>query len=328
MKRLLLISIALFLSASCGGNGERAGAESFEIDETYRRGPVSFRTAVSKKEITIAERVTMLLEIRTQEGYRAELPSFGDKLELFGIVDYETCRPELRGDTVVTRRTYELEPFLSGDYAIPPMTVRFTAEGDSVAYRIESDTLRVRVNSILPEDLAGLEIREAAGPVDIPADYTVAVIIVAAVLAAAAAIYSLRCRRAARDAAILRIPAHEIAYRALEALLARGLIEKRLFKEFTAEVADVLRRYVEDRFGLRAPERTTEEFLAEAREGLPVEDERKRILAEFLMHCDLVKFASLEPDEDDVKRTFATARDFIEATKQGEEVTETATEAA
>ena len=314
--------------ASCGGGEERVTVDSFEIDETYRRGPVSFRTAVSKKEITIAEHITMLLEIRAREGYRAELPSFGEKLELFGIVDYETFRPELRGDTVVTRRTYELEPFLSGDYAIPPMTVRFTVEGDSVVYAVESDTLRVRVNSILPEDLAELEIRGAAGPVDIPVDYTLAIVIAAVVLAAAASIYLLWRRRTVRTIAALRVPAHEVAYRALEALLTRGLIEKQLYKEFTAEVADILRHYIEDRFGLRAPERTTEEFLVEARGGLPVDGERKRILAEFLAHCDLVKFASLEPGEEDVKQTFATARDFIEATKPSEEVREVATEAA
>ena len=328
MKKTVLISAVVAILASCGGQEDGTVAGSFEIDETYRRGPVSFRAALSKKEISIAERVTMLLEIRAREGYRAELPSFGEKLELFGIVDYETSRPELRGDTVVTKRTYELEPFLSGDYAIPPMTVRFTAEGDSVVYAVESDTLRVRVNSILPGDLAELEIRNTAGPVYIPADYTVAIIIAAAVLAAAAAIYLLWRRRTAKTAAALRVPAHEIAYRALEALLARGLIEKQLYKEFTAEVADILRRYIEDRFGLKAPERTTEEFLSEAREGLPVEEERKRILAEFLVHCDLVKFASLKPVEEDVKRTFATARDFIEATKQREEVRAAATEAA
>ena len=328
MKRLLLIGVVAAILASCGGDEESAVAGSFEIDETYRRGPVSFRAALSRKEITIAERVTMLLEIRALEGYRAELPSFGEKLELFGIVDYETFRPELRGDTVVTRRTYELEPFLSGDYAVPPMPVHFTAEGDSVVYTVESDTLRVRVNSILPEDLTELEIRDAAGPVDIPADYTLAIVISAAILAAAAAIYLFWRRRTAKTAAALRVPAHEIAYRAFEILLARGLVEQKLYKEFTAEVADILRRYIEDRFGLRAPERTTEEFLAEAREGLPVDEERKRILSEFLEHCDLVKFASLEPGEEDVKRTFAVARDFIEATKPSEEVREASSEAA
>ena len=58
-----------------------------------------------------------------------------------------------------------------------------------------------------------------------------------------------------------KIPAHEQAYRELERLLARELIEKGQVKEFYAGVSGVLRRYIENRFGLKAPERTTEEFL-------------------------------------------------------------------
>lgn len=327
MRRLFAIIAVAAAIASCGGE-RPAERESYPVDETYRRGPVSFRAALSRDTITIAEHVTMLLEVRAREGYAAELPRFGEKLEQFGIVDYETARPELRGDTVVTRRTYELEPFLSGDYAIPPMTVRFRAEGDTTAYMVESDTLRVRVNSILPDDISGLDIREIAGPAEIPADYTRAVVIAAAAAAVAVGIYLLWRRRRVKAPAIRRIPAHEAAYQALEMLLARRLVEEKRYREFTAEVADILRRYIEDRFGLRAPERTTEEFLQEAGTGLDVGGDRTRILADFLIHCDLVKFAALEPSAEDVKRTFNTAKDFIDATKRGEEVEGAARSAA
>ena len=229
---------------------------------------------------------------------------------------------------MVTRRTYELEPFLSGEYAIPPMTVRFSAEGDTLVHTVESDTLTVRVNSILPEDASKLEIKDIAGPVEIPRDYTKAIVIAAAIAAAALALFLLWRRRRAVPVEARRIPAHEIAYRALEALLARKLVEEKRYREFTAEVADILRRYIEDRFGLRAPERTTEEFLAEAGTGLDVGEERKSILADFLIHCDLVKFAALEPSAEDVRRSFDTAKDFIEATRRREEVSGAETPAA
>jgi hypothetical protein len=327
MRRFFLISVLAVVLSSSGGEVS-VERKSYDIDETYRRGPVSFRTALSRDSITIAENVTMLLEVRAREGYTAELPRFGEKLERFGIVDYETGRPELRGDTVVTRRTYELEPFLSGDYAIPPMAVRFRAEGDTLVYTVESDTLRVRVNSILPDDLSDLDIRDIADPAEIPADYTRAVIIAAVAVAAALGLVLLWRRRRVRPLAARRITAHEAAYEALEMLLARGLVEEKRYKEFTAEVADILRRYIEDRFGLRAPERTTEEFLMEAGTGLDVDEDRKKILADFLVHCDLVKFAALEPSADDVKRTFNTAKDFIDATRREEEVSEAARSAA
>jgi hypothetical protein len=220
----------------------------------------------------------------------------------------------------VTGRLYELEPFLSGEYRIPPMTVTFHAVGDTTLHYLESDTLKVNVLSILPEDQESLEIKEIAGPADLPADYTRALIIAAAIIFAAASTVFLLWRRSKRlrEIEARRIPAHEKAFALLEMLLAENLTDDKRYAEFTARVSDILRGYIEDRFGLRAPERTTEEFLAEAGGGLDVDTEKKDILEAFLVHCDLVKFAALEPTDGDVKRTFETCRDFVDATKREE----------
>lgn len=317
---------ALFVLAlmmvSCSGSEKADGArDTYEIDRDFRRGPVSFRVALDREEITIAERVTMLLEARAEAGYIVEMPRFGEKLDEFGIVDYTTPPPGLEGDgSVVTRRTYELEPFLSGDYRIPPMEITFRQEGDTLLHRLESDTIVVHVRSILPEDQAELEIMDIAPPIDYPADYRLALIIAGSVIVAAAAVFVLWRRRRSAVREIPKMPAHEVAYLRLERLLAMNLIEEKRYREFTERVSDILRHYIEDRFGLRAPERTTEEFLIEAGAGLPVDNHQKEIIRSFLVHCDLVKFAALEPTADDVKRTFETCRDFIDATREHEEV--------
>jgi hypothetical protein len=311
---------------SCGGGPDAESGEpaAYEIDRVWDRGPVSFRVAVSRREVTIADHVTMLLETRAREGYEAQLPRFGEKLEQFGIVDYTTPKPELdETGAIVTSRIYELAPFLSGEYAIPPMTVTFHASGDSIMHTLESDTLRVSVLSILPEDQAELEIKDIVSPFGFPRNPYPALIIAGAVLLVAVLTVLYRRRRGRLAAARAEILPHELAYMRLQELLESGLLEEKRYREFTAAVADVLRGYIEDRFGLRAPERTTEEFLAEAGTGLPVGKDRRAILEEFLRHCDLVKFAALEPSSDDVSRSFETCRDFIDATKR-EEVKEAA----
>lgn len=296
----------------------------YEVDRSFQRGPVKFRVALNRGEITIAEHVNMLLEARAGDGYTVELPGFGDKLHQFGIVDYSTSPPELGdGGEVVTRRLYELEPFLSGDYRIAPMAVTFWREGDTLRHTLESDTLAIRVNSILPEEKSGLEIKDIETPAAFPAS-RMPVIVIAAGAACAAAVVLFLLRRSRRRGVAPPVPAHKIAFMALERLLSGDLLERKLYREFTAEVADILRRYIEGRFGLRAPERTTEEFLAEARTGLQVAMEQKKILGEFMLYCDLVKFAALEPSSSDVKKTFETCRDFIDSTKSGEEVRERA----
>ncbi len=328
-KRYALITLAVLSAAgvfSCGGEDAAVPGKTWEIDRDFRRGPVDLRIAVSRRELTIADRVDLLIETRAREGYVTELPRFGDKLHEFGIVDYRSSPPRLVGDgTVVTSRTYELEPFLSGEYVIPPMTVTFHEEGDTTLHYLESDTIRVMVTSILPADQAELEIREITGPADLPGDYRKALLIAAAILAVAAALAFLLWRRFRRmkEVAARAVPAHEKAFALLERLLADGLVEEKRYAEFTARVSDILRSYIEDRFGLRAPERTTEEFLAEAGDGLDVDTEKKSILERFLVHCDLVKFAALKPTAEDVRKTFETCRDFIDATKW-EEVREEA----
>ncbi len=321
---LFAVSVAM-LVGSCGERESDIGqAVVYEIDETYRRGPVSFRVAIDRKDVTIADRVTMLLEARAEAGYQVELPRFGDKLHEFGIVDYRNPQPELEeGGVVVTRRTYELEPFLSGEYSVPPMTLTFWQEGDTMLHRLESDTLTVHVRSILPEDMEELTLKDIAGPVSYPRSYAAFYIAAGCIAAAGAVFVFVRFRRKKREI-VRRIPAHEIAYMRLERLLASGLVDDRRYREFTSEVSDILRHYIEDRFGLRAPERTTEEFLVEAGIGLPVETGQKEILKAFLLHCDLVKFAAVEPSTEDVKRTFETCRDFIDTTKLEEEVKEEA----
>lgn len=332
MRRLAASGMLAFFAAcaamaSC--SGERGGtggeADSFAIDRVWRRGPVDMRVAVTEDDITIADRVDLVVQALADEGYVTELPRFGEQLHEFGIVDYTTLPPELGPDgRIVTTRTYVLEPFLSGEYLIPPMRVGFREEGDSTVHYIESETLRVNVRSILPEDMSGLTIHEIASPAELPADSGRTLLAAAAVLVvlAAAALLFWR-RRRARTREVRRVPAHETAFARLESLLAEELVEDGRYAEFTAGVSDILRRYIEDRFGLRAPERTTEEFLAEAREGLPVKAEHKSMLESFLFHCDLVKFAAFTPSAEDVKRTFETCRDFIESTKL-EEVREEA----
>lgn len=305
---------SLFVSSfSCKRSGKEEN--QFVFEREYRNGPVIFKLRLSDSSITIAERIEMMLEVRAEKGYRAELPRFGEKLSEFGIVDYRNFQPELAGDgAVISRRLYILEPFLSGEYRIPPMEIRFFAEGDSTEHFLESDTVKVLVRSLLGADTAALTINDIEPPVSYPWSVHKAAIAAAGVAIAVAALF-FKYRRI-REKIIPPLPAHEKAYLALQKLLESGMLEERRYREFTAEVADILRRYIEDRFGLKAPERTTEEFLTEAGFGLPATSEQKKILEDFLTYCDLVKFAALEPSSEDVKSSFNTCKDFIEATKE------------
>lgn len=66
-------------------------------------------------------------------------------------------------------------------------------------------------------------------------------------------------------------------------------------RAYAVAVSDAIRAYLEGRFGLRAPEQTTEEFLT-ALAGKPVLELRhQETLSAFLNQCDLMKFAGWRP---------------------------------
>src|SRR5262249_34141795 len=97
-------------------------------------------------------------------------------------------------------------------------------------------------------------------------------------------------------------------------LKRRNLIAAGAFKEYYSTLSDIVRAYLEQRFRLRAPEMTTEEFLlTTAREGR-LEPVHRRLLGEFLSESDLVKFARHLPTIADSERAWTAARRFVDET--------------
>lgn len=109
-------------------------------------------------------------------------------------------------------------------------------------------------------------------------------------------------------------PAHEIAIRALEALRGRQYIERLQFVPFYVELSAIVRTYIESRFGLRAPELTTEEFIRETATSQALSIDHQQLTMAFLEQCDLVKFARHEPGADDMNAAFTAAERLVRET--------------
>ena len=103
----------------------------------------------------------------------------------------------------------------------------------------------------------------------------------------------------------------ERAMRELSALLSRNLPDKGLFKDFYVELTMVVRRYIERRHGIRAPEQTTEEFLAAAADGEAIPRGHVAELKPFLEAADLVKFAGREATLEIAAEATEKARGYI-----------------
>ena len=118
---------------------------------------------------------------------------------------------------------------------------------------------------------------------------------------------------ARRSVVIPRLP-HEEAYEALDRLAQSGLLERGEIKEYHIIVSEIVRAYIEVRYGVWALEMTTGEVV----EGLSCMDlpvETVRAFERFADRCDLVKFAKLSPLPESCRATLAAARAFVDATR-------------
>jgi len=111
---------------------------------------------------------------------------------------------------------------------------------------------------------------------------------------------------------------HEVAYERIEVLRRGGLIEKGKVKEFFYELSGIIRSYIEARFGIHAPEMTTEEFLQNVREAGSFTSDHKSLLKDLLSKCDLVKYAKYGPVSYEIETMLEFAVRFIDQTKPEE----------
>ena len=140
--------------------------------------------------------------------------------------------------------------------------------------------------------------------------YWIKVLGLAAALGVPAAIWFLHLKRAGKlPFQTPPVPPERSALDRLAAIL--HLIDDGLVREFAREVSDILRGYIEARFGLRAPKLSTEEFLFEAERSERLDASARERLAAFLFGCDRVKFAMGDLGRAQMEELHLAAKNFI-----------------
>lgn len=318
----ILFLLLAGLSVSCSSQSQEQDANSaYEVVKNYEQNPLSLSLKVDRAKISIAGQLKVVVEATAPESHDVELPGRTDKLGEFTVVDFRTAQPRLTEDgQVFHTRTYVLEPFLAGAYNVPPLTVRHGEKESkaSVRRQLSTEEVPIEVTSVLPPDEQSPEIKDIAGPVDMPAPWWPWIVGAVALAALAAALLWWRRRKQRQKEFVPPPLPHEVAYAELEKLLSSGLLERGEVKLFYLRLSNILRHYIEDRFGLRAPEQTTEEFLVELRKNEFLEARHKELLQRFLEHCDLVKFAELQTTRQEAETSVSLCRSFIDETKRQE----------
>lgn len=280
-------------------------------------GLLSVVASVDRAEATIGDPIRYTVQITAPVGARVVVPVYSGTIGELTITDFGDAPPrEENGRTTITR-WYTLTGFTPGEHSLPaPKVAYFLSEEELQA---DGNEVKLTIVSLLEREPSANDIRDIKPVEEPPFDWQpigYGAAALAGLLLLGGAFYYL-LNRPKRAYVVPPPPPHEVALAALSKLRGRRYIEEGRFETFYIELSAIARRYLEDRFHLRAPEMTTEEFLATAGRDQRLSIPQRRLLGDFLSQADLVKFARHHPTLQDTEAAFDAAQRFVEETRPG-----------
>ncbi len=282
--------------------------------------PVSAEVRAVPSKGTVGDEIRLIVRVERPKAYTVEPPSDKLKLEPFELKRVEIS-PAATGKNRVTETfILTVTAFQTGDLTVPSFTLAYN-DGAGKAGRVPTPTVSVKIGSVAGKLTGKEDIKPIKGPLslDFKVFRTVVLGSVAGLLFVLLMVLVVRrrSRRAAIDPETL-LPAHERAMLEFERLQKKRWLESGEVKAYYAELADILRRYLERRFGIEALELTSSETVARLKQmGLPKSIvDRVRELFET---ADFAKFAKQVPAKVAGERARASLLEVVESTRPVEE---------
>jgi hypothetical protein len=285
---------------------------AFLLGAVVHAESIRIAASLTPQPVAVGDRVTLTAVFTTSPGIHLA-PAFSatslGEWEVFGIRALPTkpagAELEQSFELVMTcwSATATATPELAFAASLPP----------AAPHRIVVAPFKVTMRSVLAGAKDTGEMKAPKGMIEFRSWWPWIMGGLAVLLAVAG--WWLWRRRVARAAGLAEpvLPPEISAREALDQLLASSLLEEGQVKKFYSELSDVLRRYLERRFGIPALDRTTAELLPELRQQADL----RHLFAElrvFLENGDLVKFARLVPDRAEIDGDVGRVRQVIDAT--------------
>ncbi len=281
---------------------------------------ISIDSKVDKSTITIGDLVTYSIIVTHEAEVQVELPELGANLGAFEIRDYTVYEPVSQNTKSIAQFDYIISTFEVGEFEIPPLSFFYSFPPDSTKHELKTRKLKILVESLKPSEEGG--IRGIKDPLVLPRNYRKWIIWgsigFASLILACALFYIWRRKRAGKGLLAEKIvparPVHEIALEELTAIKESSLLQEGKVKEFYVQISEVIRRYVEGRYFIVAMELTTFELIENLQRS-EISAEEIEMFHEFLITCDLVKFAKYKPTSAKNSANLDEAFEIVERTK-------------
>jgi BatD DUF11 like domain len=322
---LWLVFLGAWLGACAMANAAPSSAQSRAspaqpLTQHQSLGKVRLTLSADRQSMGIADWLRLTLAVEAPSEMVVVFPRMGGTLGPFTV--YKQRPIALLRTTSHThqwQQEYTLAAERTGTLTIPPLTVAVQASGAApvtASQQLTTEALSITVTPLLRDDADLTAPKDIAPPVPLAQPglplWLWGVGGLGGLGLLTGAWWGYRRWRTPGAAALQ--PAHILALEALRRLQGQDLSTRQRLDEFYVQLSDILRGYVRQRFGLRAPEQSTEELLAAVRAlggSIAVHHD---LLNTFLQHCDLVKFAQYWPSPDHIRQDLERATAFVTQT--------------
>ncbi|MBO7725596.1 MAG: hypothetical protein J6S40_03920 [Thermoguttaceae bacterium] len=298
---LTLLPIALLTLSALGAPAVRT------VDSPD--GEKSASVQISPDPIQLGESAEMTITVTLPAGCETVPPAFPPSYGAMTVESVKADPPTLTGGKHTSVFHVRLIPDRSGKLFLPPIPIETRdAAGSPSPLLIPAGEVEV-VSRYDPESASLSQLSSPAPPIkQFPW-------ILAAALLAGAVTFIVLARgffRSPFRLAAKELSPREKALRRLDVLKNSGLAESDLH-EYYIHLTGIVRVFIEETTGIRAPEQTTEEFLRhiETEPNRSFSPQARVRLARFLESADMVKFAKFRPAPDEVAAGEESARGFV-----------------
>ena len=286
--------------------------------------------AMDSSVLWMGEQTLIHLSLTQDDDMQVVLPAIDVPGELTkGVEVLDISEPDttlLGNNRLHIKQEVLITSFDSGFYYLPPFKYLF--EEDTFA--TQSLSLKIVPVSIEPDATADnvKDIKDVAKPPFVLWDFVPVWVLWLLLAIAAIALIAMYVVRLLRNRKVVEqvvpekiIPPYDLAMQALGELRDSKLWQQGQEKAYYTRLVDILREYIDSRFGINAMEMTSTEIMA----SLKADKEMKEVnkyMGEILSMADFVKFAKMRPMPDDNERVMRYAFDFVELTRPQPPVTE------
>jgi len=287
------------------------------------KAQVSVSATLDKPTMLIGEQTKLHLSITFPAKDTVGFPHLADslvaKVQILNIGKLDTTfdKNDLNKETI--HRSYLITSFDTGQYVIPQYTFH-TKSGD-----IKTSEVVLTIKSVAVDTTKGIyDIKQPFavqyGFFDWLRDNWkwVGSGLVALLAIVALIIYLIKRPKTpviVKPEVKPLIPPDVEAINQLNALREQKLWQADQVKEYHSELTEIIRQYLEKRYGIKAHEQTSDEIFAALR-YMDIDDDSRNKLRQILLLADLAKFAKQKPLPAENEQSMENAITFVMHTKK------------